>query len=94
MSINKAHRARRDTSEREIIDVLEARGFMVRKMAQRGLPDLVVWWIAASGAPSPPHFIECKTKKAKLRETQHWDTVGLKVDVLRTAEEAMQWNRK
>ena len=85
----KAHRARRDTSEREIIDVLEKRGAYVRKIAQRGLPDLLVWWHDGRTI----HLVECKTGKGKLRETQQWDKIGLHVTVLRSAEEAMRWNR-
>lgn len=85
----KAHRARRDTSEAEIIDVLEKRGCYVRKLAQRGLPDLLVWWHDSPRV----YLIECKTGKGKLRETQQWDKVGLNVTVLRSAEEAAMWNR-
>lgn len=85
----KAHRARRDTSEAEIIDVLERRGFKVRKLAAKGLPDLLVWW-----PDSPKLFaIECKTGKGKLRATQDWASIGLRVSVLRSAEEAAIWNR-
>jgi hypothetical protein len=85
----KAHRARRDTSELEIIQVLEKRGAYVRKLAQKGVPDLLVWWPESSRI----HLIECKTGKGKLRETQQWDKVGLMVTILRSAEEAMRWNR-
>jgi hypothetical protein len=85
----KAHRARRDQTEAEIIEVLERRGFRVRKLAAKGLPDLLVWW-----PDSPKLFaIECKTATGKLRETQQWDKVGLMVTVLRSAEEAAVWNR-
>jgi hypothetical protein len=91
--------ARRDRSEKEIADVLRARGFAVRFLSAKGLPDLLVWkpsnwmpsnWELMSGWP---YLIECKTGKGKLRETQDWDALGLRVHVLRTAEEAMQWNR-
>lgn len=88
---NRAHRARRDTSEREITDVLTARGFSWRKIAQRGLPDLLVWIQHCDSPATSIWLVECKTGTGKLRETQQWDKIGLRVDVLRTAEEAMQW---
>lgn len=88
----KAHRARRDASEAEIIDILKARGYHVRQLAARGMPDLMVWY-ARVEAPSKCHLIECKTGKGKLRITQDWAALGLHVDVLRSAEEAMRWNR-
>lgn len=91
---NRAHRARRDTSEVEIIDVLKRRGFSVRKLAQRGMPDLLVWQPRQRDEFSGwPWLIECKTGKEKLRETQQWEKLGLRVTVLRNAEEAMVWNR-
>lgn len=88
MSLHR-HAAKRDTSEAEIVDVLERRGAHVRKLSAKGLPDLLVWWPESSRV----HLIECKTGKGKLRESQQWDKVGLMVTVLRTAEEAMRWNR-
>ena len=65
----------------------------MRKLSGKGLPDLLVWLPRYLSHESGwPHLIECKTKKAKLRETQDWETLGLRVDVLRTADEALQWN--
>jgi len=95
----KAHRARRDSSEREITDVLTARGYSWRKIAQRGLPDLLVWKHyydepTTTTLPSTGIWlIEAKTGKGKLRATQDWAKVGLNVTVLRSAEEAIRWNR-
>lgn len=93
----KAHRARRDASEAEIIEILERRGFKVKPLAAKGLPDLLVWrpdelgqWYSMAGKP---YLVECKTGKKGLRETQDWAALGLHVDVLRSAEEAMRWNR-
>lgn len=40
---SKAHRARRDTSEPSIIEALEKCGWIVRKRAQKGVPDLVIF---------------------------------------------------
>jgi len=80
---------KRDASEKEIVEVLERRGAYVRRLSDTGVPDLLVWWPESSRV----HLIECKTGKGKLRETQQWDKVGLVVTVLRSAEEAMRWNR-
>ena len=85
----KVSRARRDRVEGEIIDVLRKRGAYVKKLAQKGVPDLLVWWHDSTHV----WLIECKTDKGKLRETQDWAKVGLNVTILRSAEEAMQWNR-
>ena len=82
----KAHRARRDQSEPEIIKALEQCGYQVRKIAQRGLPDLVAW-----RRNQQPVFIEAKTGKGKLRATQNWAELGLDVVVFRNQEDVAQW---
>jgi hypothetical protein len=90
---NRAHRARRDTSEAEVIHALEALGWKVKKLAQKGVPDLLVW-----GRPGSRDtvrrivLVECKTGKGKLRETQQWDDLGLDVEIFRCAEDVFSWH--
>jgi hypothetical protein len=90
---NKAHRARRDASEPDVIEALEACGWSVRKIAQRGLPDLVIWKHQEQ-AMTAMWFIECKTGKGKLRATQDWASQGLTVPILRSADEALAWSKE
>jgi hypothetical protein len=87
---NKAHRARRDQSEPAIIEALEAGGWCVRKIAQRGLPDLLLF---KAGQPLSIRLAEAKTGKAKLRETQNWAAAGLIVAVFRSIEDVLAWQR-
>lgn len=87
--VSRAHRARRDASEPDIIATLEAAGCQVRKLAQRGVPDLLIWrtgracvWLA-----------ECKTGGGKLRKgTQTgWSDLGLPVVVFRGHKDVLSW---
>lgn len=87
----KAHRARRDASEPEVIDALERCGELVFKLAQKGLPDLLTVNVHTKRIS----LVEVKTKKGKLRETQSgWEEDGLPVSILRSAEEVWQWARR
>jgi len=85
---NRAHRARRDTSEPEVTRALDVCGYRCKKLAQKGIPDLLVWhprsrrvWLA-----------ECKTGNGKLRETQDWAALGLHVEIFRCAEDVFSWH--
>lgn len=80
----KAHRARRDANEPQVIEALEACGWTVYTIAQRGRPDL----LCKRGRVWQP--IEVKTPKGKLRETQQWEDVP----VLRSADDVLEWNAK
>lgn len=81
----KAHRARRDTSEGEVIAALEACGWQVKKLAQKGIPDLMV---CKAGTVK---LVEVKTGNGKHRETQDWDVQGWPVVTLRTTEQVFAW---
>jgi predicted NUDIX family NTP pyrophosphohydrolase len=83
----KAYRARRDTNEPAVIDALEKCGWRVWKLAQRGVPDLLCF------KGGRMRLVEVKTCKGKLRQTQQWDA-ELKVAVLRSADEALDWSRE
>lgn len=90
---NRAHRARRDTSEAEIVHALEACGYKAVKLAQKGVPDLLVWRLPVEGRLAGlPYLIECKTGKGRLRETQDWEGQGLHVTVMRCAEDVFSWH--
>lgn len=100
--MSRAHRARRDTSEPEVIEALEVCGWGVLKLAQRGVPDLAVWRKHQRYAENGKivgvivRFVECKTKRGKLREgTQtKWEDDGLPVSILRSAEDVLAWHRQ
>ena len=94
--MSRAHRARRDTSEAEIIAAYKACGYSVRKIAQRGLPDLLVWRHLTTRPETQMWFSEAKTGKGKLREgTQTWwAEEGLPVLVMRSAEDVLAWHRQ
>ena len=47
----------------------------------------LVWW----RADHHPWLVEVKSRTGKLRVTQQWADLGLKVTVLRSAEDAMRW---
>lgn len=78
----KAHRSRRDSNEPQVIAALEACGWTVQKIGQRGVPDLIVRRAGVT------HLIEVKTPKGKLRETQQWEDVP----VLRSQQDVLEWN--
>lgn len=84
---NRAHRARRDLSEGEILHALGICGWQTRKLAQKGIPDVLAW------KPGRVVLIECKTGKGKLRETQQWADIGLDVLVFRCAEDVFSWHQ-
>ena len=67
---------------------METCGWKTKKLAQRGVPDLLAW----SPASGKVCLIECKTKKAKLRETQDWPKMGLPVLIMRCAEDVFKWH--
>lgn len=79
----KAHRARRDANEPQVIQALERCGWTVQKLCQRNVPDLVV----RRGGVT--HLIEVKTRTGQLRETQQW---GEDVPVLRSVDDVLTWN--
>jgi hypothetical protein len=90
---NRAHRARRDTSEAEIVRALEVCGYKTIKLAQKGVPDLLVWRLPTERLlAGVPHLIECKTGKGQLRETQDWEGQGLAVTIMRSAEDVFSWH--
>ena len=84
---NRAHRARRDLSEGEILHALEVCGYRWKKLAQKGVPDVLAW------KPGKIVLIECKSGKAKLRETQQWAEIELDVLVFRCAEDVFSWHQ-
>jgi hypothetical protein len=91
--VSKAHRARRDTSEAEIVRALETCGYKTIKLAQKGVPDLLVWRLPTERLlAGVPHLIECKTGKGQLRETQDWEGQGLHVTIMRRAEDVFSWH--
>jgi hypothetical protein len=59
---------------------------MVKKLAQRGIPDLAV---CKDGVIK---FVEVKTGSAKHRDTQDWQAQGWPVATLRTAEDVFSWH--
>lgn len=80
--------AKRDISEPEIVNTLEQCGFTVHRVSQEGMPDLLC------GFRGKTYLIECKTGKGKLtvgqaRFIETWR--GHPVQVLRDAQEAMDW---
>jgi len=89
---NRAHRARRDTSEPQVIAALEACGWRVKKLAQKGVPDLLIWQPTTEMGKRRMELVECKTGKAALRETQQWHKEGLDVRLFRCAEQVFEWH--
>lgn len=82
------HAARRDGTERVIVDALRAAGAVVRRLNEKDLPDLLVafrgrWFC-----------LECKSERGRERPGQRLfrlvvGTVGVDVHVVRSAEEAL-----
>jgi hypothetical protein len=70
-----------------VIEALEKLGYKVWKLAQLGRPDLLTLSQSQQLA-----LVEVKTKKAKHRETQDWETQGWPVVTLRTAEQVFSWH--
>jgi Holliday junction resolvase len=83
---NRAHKARRDASEPEVITALVACGWQVEKLAQKGIPDLLAY------KGETVKLVEVKTGAGKLRKTQNFTERGLPVVVLRTAEDVFSWH--
>ena len=83
---HRAHKARRDLSEPEVIAALAACGWRVEKLAQKGIPDL----LAFKG--DVVKLVEVKTGASKLRKTQNFTERGLPVVVLRCAEDVFSWH--
>ena len=91
--------AKRDASEREIVEMLEACGWRVLKVSVKDGPDLIISrtaYLQGTGCLSPTGSrtiaIEVKSGKAKLREGQaKWmaDWPGEKA-VLRSAEDVKE----
>jgi Holliday junction resolvase len=79
----------RDRNERPIIDVLTARGFSVRQLRGKGIPDLLV------GKARRMWLVEIKRPKvgrstpAQVEALETW--TGPEPVTLRTVEEAMAW---
>lgn len=87
--MSRAHRARRDRAEPEVIETLEACGWKVTKLAQKGIPDL----LASKGGEI--RLIEVKTGSAKLRDTQlWWDEMDMPVYVLRSRDQVLAWHQE
>jgi hypothetical protein len=78
--------AKRDDSERAIIDVLESLGARVQPLSGPNLPDLLV--LTRGGNLQ---LIEVKTGKAKLKPGQVAFAKLWPVLILRTPEEAASW---
>ena len=80
--------AKRDDSEREVIDTLEAGGATVQQLSGEDVPDLLV------GLRGVNFLIEVKTGNAKLKPGQakwHEGWGGAKVEVVRNAAQARKF---
>lgn len=85
MSINR-RAAKRDISEKSIIEALQAAGCTVVQISKRGVADLLV------GYHGQNYLMEVKTGKAKLTMAEnifHLDWQG-QVTIVRSVEEALQ----
>jgi hypothetical protein len=85
----KAHRARRDSNEPEVLQALREHGWICWKIGQRGIPDLLCYLPLERGGVKWQAF-EVKTKTGKLRDTQQWGHVP----VLRSAQDVLEWNKQ
>lgn len=76
--------AKRDANEGPIVAALEAAGFWVQRMSQKGMPDLYIYKAGQS------HFVEVKSAKGKLTRAQKaW--VGQPVVILRSLADVEQF---
>lgn len=85
-SANHRHNHQRDANEQEIVKALQAKGAIVWRLNDSGVPDLLV------GYRSVTILAEIKTAKGKLKPSQEaffstW--LGGKACVIKTIEEAM-----
>ena len=78
--------AKRDASEPQIVQALEAIGALVQPLSGRDIPDLLV------GFRGRLHLIECKSKGGGLEDGQarfHAAWAGFPIGVAYTAEQAI-----
>jgi hypothetical protein len=79
--------AKRDDSEREIVEVFQSAGASVRRISLPGAPDLLV-----GGLPyGTTRLVECKSRTGRLRESQlAWQAGwhGSEIYIARSAEDA------
>ena len=62
--------AKRDRSEAAVVQALRTAGWSVLYVSAPSLPDL---WVYRHQPTWVGHWVEVKTGKSKLRETQQWD---------------------
>lgn len=82
------HNAKRDATERVIIETLEARGYAVFQISGKGIPDLLVSKLGYSW------LVEAKAKGGKLTPAQikfreRW--TGEAIRILRSSEDALSF---
>jgi hypothetical protein len=83
-------RGRRDDAEPSVVEVFEAGGATVWKIAGKDIPDLLVGYLGVN------HAVEVKTSNAKLRPGQskcHGAWTGEPPVVARTPAQARKWLR-
>jgi hypothetical protein len=78
-------KAKRDDSEKAIVERLEHLGAQVCRLSGKDIPDLLVLHRGTL------HLVEAKTGKARLKPGQATFAAVWPVTILRDAEEATEW---